>query len=447
MPERKKFANILFMKFNINLQKLIIVFCCLFFLFLVTLGFFSVASPDDFWHGLFIAKKGKSFSTPFVWSLSQFFQWSGRVVVNFLVALFTVKPLHTNYISAFYAFIFFSSLTFMFANDYKRFEENRLSRLIFASVQILIVFIFTYSVLGEAVYLGSTPFVWAFLFFVLARAVLQSDFLSRHSWVKYVAFYILGNSIEFLILPGLFLLWKAKRENSINHFWRVLAAFLAGVCLNIFSPGVFPHLRMAISSISLHPMDQLYHVQIVFTKFTSLLGLKVLFAIPLCLLFHVNGTMNLEDFRKKMSDEFLLALASVFILVPSAGPAADAAYFYFLIFFASAFFWTVQYFKRRFLQLAVPEIVQQLVVLLSLMGACQVIGVNIVDATQVRSTFVAQQEIISSVAATEKHLISARYKTPMKNHILFYSDLTSDPENAMNSAQTDYYELDQIVAQ
>lgn len=435
------------MKFNINLQKLILVFCCLFFFFLVTLGLFSVASPEDFWHGLFIAKKGKTIATPFVWSYSQFFQWSGRVVVNFLVALFTLKPLSSNIISALYAFLFYSSALIMFINDYKRFEEDRLSRMVFASALLLVVFVFTYSVLGEAVYLGSTPHVWAFVIFVFAKAVLQSDLTPKQMWARYFAFYLLGNSIEFLILPGLYLLLTARKHLERKQFWGMMAALISGASLNIFAPGIFPKLTYALGAISLHPMDQLYHVQLVFAKIGSLLGLKVLFVIPLCLLFHINGTMNLSNIRSKMVESFVLAIASVFILIPLAGPAADAVYFYFIIFFAAAFFWTIQYFKRRFLQVRIPLVLHQLVILISLMGACQVLGVNIIDAAQVRGTFVAQQETIEAVAGKEKHLISGKYMPPMKNHILFYQDLTADPTNVMNSAQIDYYELDHLVTQ
>lgn len=435
------------MKFNINLQKIIIIFCCLFFFFLVTLGLFSVASPEDFWHGLFIAKKGKTIATPFVWSYSQFTQWSGRVMVNFLVALFTLKPLQSNYISAFYAFLFYGSLMIMFINDYKRFEEDRLSRIIFASSQLFVVFVFAYSVLGEAVYIGATPHVWAFLMFVFAKAVLQTDLTPKQMWARYFAFYLVGNSIEFLILPGLYLLLSARKDLERRQFWGLMIALISGASLNVFAPGVFPQFKSALGGISLNPMDQLYHVQLVFSKIGSLLGLKVLFAIPICLLFHVNGTMNLSDIRNKMIEAFVLAIAAVFILIPLAGPAADAVYLYFIIFFAMAFFWTFQYFKRRFVQVRIPAFIHQFVILISLMGACQVLGINIIDAAQVRGTFVAQQETISAVADKEKHLISGKYMPPMKNHILFYMDLTSDPTNVMNSAQIDYYELDHLVTQ
>lgn len=434
------------MKSNTHLQKLILLLIALFFYLLVFIGYFSVATPDDFWNAFYIIKKGKPFFAPFLWSASMFLQWSGRVVVNFLVAVFTLKPLHSNWTALLHAFLFYSSLGFMFADFYKKFEIDRLSRLLFSAAMLMIIFSVGYFTLGEAVYLGSSPYVWPMVFFVMARILLNSEYAQKHPGLNYLVLFCLGNSIEFMIVPGYVLLWTIKRSKRFEKTWPLFLALTAGALLNLLSPAMFASLKSTLGVISFNPMDQLYHVELLSGTLAFLVGWKALFVIPLCFFFHLSGTVNLEDIKRKMQEDYLLAFASVCILIPRPGPVAEAIYVYFMVFFATAIFWTIQYLKRRFFQKVIPLTYHQVVLLLSLVGANYLLFINVLDAAQVRGSFLEQQRLIEYHSrGYDKRLTEEKFKEPIKEHLLFYSDITNDASAPANEAQMTYYGIDRLV--
>jgi hypothetical protein len=442
---KKKVCEHLFMKSELNLKKSIFIVFILFSLFYIALGFQAIAVTDDFWLATYVLKKSSSFFMSFDWATRQFFGWTGQYILSFLQGLFTFKPLKTNIISGLHGILFLGTTLFWILDSYKKWESERESRVLFAITILLCFFICTFGIMGETIFLAASEYVWSYLFFVLCYLSLRSNLFSKFEWAKYIFFFALGNSCEFLIFPVMALFWMTRKD-EINSRKKIIGSYLVGLLIYIFSPGTFIHLRTGLASASLNLMDQLYHVQIVMFTAFNLLGMKMFYALPLMLVSQPSSLMNLGDLRDRMLENLIFSLLALVIFIPVVGQAAGSAYFYFLMFFTLTIFWLVQYLKRRFLQYRFPLIVHESALLLYLFTGLWLVSVNFFNATKIRESFIQIHTNVETMAKESKKIEVPNHFPPIENHILYYADITKDPQDINNQARTEYYELESIVA-
>jgi hypothetical protein len=433
-----------------EMSKYLLTASGLFFLLFVALGFFAIAVMDDYWHAFFIVKNHSLLTAPFFWTYGQYFHWTGRVVTSFLQGIFTLQPLHTNYISGLNAGLFLLALSFWFYEFLKKIEKNSSVVIQFTIIQTLMVLVFCYSVLGEAIYWAAGVYVWPFVFLVTARHLLESKSQQFSRMFSYLVFFSLGNANELLILPTCYLFWdifrrRVKDENKIN-LTPLFFAFILGVLINIFSPGLFKHLLQGSYNVSLNPLVQLSNAIYVFEKGFHLLGWKFLISLPLSLSFNFSSPLEPSWLKVQVKNNIILACSSLIVLIPLFGFTTDRTYLYFLVFLSISFFWFIQLVKSKFPILNLPKNTLEVLCLLSLIGGSAVLVKNILDARNMREAFINQQKQIEQMSITSKNIITKKLKRPMDNHILFYSDLSDNPEYWNNQVQAKYYGVSTIMA-
>lgn len=439
-----------------NIHKYIFYsFFTLFCICFILLGFFTIATSDDFWHAHIILNIRPALLAPFAWSYAHYFKWTGRVFVSFTQGVFTVIPTYTNLIATLNAFLFLTIIVFHNENQLKKINLTQLKKFEIHAVLLLLIFYISYYVLGESLFWVAGVYLWPLIIFVVSSFLFdllsEMEFTPVENLLLVFICILLGNSLELMFFPGILLIgnlfFKVRKNKIPLNFLLLLAlAFISGVLLSILSPGNSLHLNYGRHELNLNLKSQWIHVQHVFLKIFDFFrwNFFVAFSLAFGAIFPLNISKKLTI--EKCLFNLLVAVTSLLPLVPLYGFNADRTYIYFCIFFSYSLFWFVQYLKIRWSFFKVNTAISQSFLMSGLAIACIILIVNIQDARMLRLNFLEQQQQIQKQSLLTKNVVVKKISTPMRNHLLFYNDLTNDPKIWANLAQAKYYGLYSLIA-
>lgn len=406
----------------------------LFFCLFVVLGLFSVAVMDDFWHAHFISKNF-SILSPIIWTYGQYLHWTGRVVISLIQGFTSFPPLFTNLISTLNAFLFLSSLYLYFSRQVVRFNFS----INYIYVMLLVIFIICYPVLGESVFWAASVYIAPLILFLVCLNMLESDAIKDLSnWKYLLLFFCLGNSIELLVIPVLGLLWKYRTHFNRATFFLIAGVFSLGFLVSFLAPGNISHLSHAEHDFSLNLISLLKQVFLIYKKGFSFFGVTLFLVIPLILSLRTRNELTALFLRTQFFTYQIISLSSLIFLIPIYGFSADRTYLYFLLFQGMALFWGLQYLKIKLDLLCYFEKIESPMILITTLSCLLVLFFNITDAKTLRESFMNQQREMVSV---DKIISVGQMKKPMSQHLLFYSDCTSNKDSWPNVAMAKYYGL------
>lgn len=425
-----------------NQKKQLALSFTLFLILFITLGFQAIAVMDDFWHASFIVKHSNPILAPFTWSYGQYKHWTGRVVTSLLQGIFTFSPLRSHYVSALNAVLFSGALFYLFKKEAVRIEEDSETSLQLIIALTLNALIFNYSVLGEGVFWAASVYVWPFVFLVACAYMIEWQEFKYSKWVTSFVFFSLGNANELLVLPVIILFWNNKGLKKAPY----AIAFGLGVLVNLLSPGQLSHLSHGSTDFSLNLFSQFQNGYNVLEKAFYLVGWNFLLSVPIILMVEFTNPLNGKWILEQIKKWILLAMGSIIVIVPLFGFATNRVYLYFLLFLSISFFWVLQWVKYKFITYRASVKFRRLFFILSLAVGNLWLVHNILDAAKIRKSFLNQQKIISEMSVTSKNIVTSKHLFPMSGHLLFYSDLSGNPDHWNNRVQAKYYGVDQLSA-
>jgi hypothetical protein len=414
------------------------------------LGFFAIASSDDYWHAFYINNGHPKFLSPFYWIYGQYLHWTGRIIVSFYQSIFIFNPPLTHYSSLVNVSLFLATFYIEFNQQFNK-ENSSIDRFKkYLPALILLFFAISHSILGESIFWMSSVYPFPLFIFVIFKKFINNDFQfnKKLNWIFWVWAFILGNSLELLIVPGFYLIIKniinnknSQKQNS--NLYNVLFFFTIGVLTSLLAPGNFYHLDSASHNFNLTTLP--FNFIIIYKKAISLLIKNYLFILLCILIIPQHSKKDALTVKGKIKVNLTLAFTSLFFLIPIYGFNSDRTYIYFAFFVTFAIFHFITFLKYKVLSKKF-EFIEQLLICPLQCALIVFLLLNINDAFYIKKSFIYQQNEILLKKQISKKVVVKKLIRPMSGHILYYTDLTLDKNAWPNVAQAKFYNLESLTA-
>ena len=228
----------------------------------IIIGFYSWPIADDFCN--FFNLRHESI---YEFTSSAYHSWTGRIfTTSIIAAVLTFIPIElTNYVIVIETFMFIASVWFAtsWLNNKETFIQFE-KKYYFLMFFLIFYLLLTYShVVGESLYWLTASIVYIIPLFLLTATKPFLECIStkiRYSTMRFFAIFIwflcLGNSIELLVIPAIFmtfyLLYKISfpiSERRKIYFSSIIGLFF-GAGILIFSPGNYSRAASVHKEIS-----------------------------------------------------------------------------------------------------------------------------------------------------------------------------------------------------